>query len=190
MFPKIDSISGTVTMAALNFAIKMGFENINIIGADFGYLNGKTYAKGTYFDSIYNIKTLKTNTNETIFDKLLFRTNLIQEKTGLIPDPYFSGTKIKWILDNVPEARTLANEDKLCFGTVETWLIWNLTINLNIDNIVANFEIVLLCNNNLPTKYSCYFDIISIRNRLNIYNFFNMGKRSLSHSYLLYTSTF
>lgn len=80
-FPKIDSVSGTVTMAALNFAIKMGFENINIIGADFGYLNGKTYAKGTYFDSIYNIKTLKTNTNETIFDKLLFRTNLIQEKT-------------------------------------------------------------------------------------------------------------
>lgn len=80
-FPKIDSVSGTVTMAALDFAIKMRFEKINILGADFGYLNGKSYAKGTYFDSIYNIKTLKTNTNETFFDKLLFRTNLIQEKT-------------------------------------------------------------------------------------------------------------
>ncbi len=51
----------------------------------------------------------------------------VKEHTGLLIDAYFSATKIKWILDNVPEARTLANEDKLCFGTVETWLIWNLT---------------------------------------------------------------
>ncbi len=51
----------------------------------------------------------------------------IREHTGLIIDAYFSGTKIKWILDNVPEARTLANDGKLLFGTVETWLIWNLT---------------------------------------------------------------
>ncbi|MBE6813911.1 MAG: glycerol kinase GlpK [Ruminococcaceae bacterium] len=51
----------------------------------------------------------------------------VKEHTGLLIDAYFSATKIKWILDNVPEARTLANENKLCFGTVETWLIWNLT---------------------------------------------------------------
>ncbi|MCR5150430.1 MAG: glycerol kinase GlpK [Clostridiales bacterium] len=51
----------------------------------------------------------------------------IKEKTGLLIDAYFSGTKIKWILDNVPEARKLANEGRLLFGTVETWLIWNLT---------------------------------------------------------------
>ena len=51
----------------------------------------------------------------------------VKEHTGLLIDAYFSGTKIKWIIDNVPEARTLANEGKLLFGTVETWLIWNLT---------------------------------------------------------------
>lgn len=51
----------------------------------------------------------------------------VKEHTGLLIDAYFSGTKIKWILDNVPEARTLAMEGKLLFGTVETWLIWNLT---------------------------------------------------------------
>ena len=51
----------------------------------------------------------------------------VKEKTGLLIDAYFSATKIKWILDNVPEARTLALENKLLFGTVETWLIWNLT---------------------------------------------------------------
>lgn len=51
----------------------------------------------------------------------------VQEKTGLIIDAYFSATKIKWILDNVPGARALAEGGQLLFGTVETWLIWNLT---------------------------------------------------------------
>ena len=51
----------------------------------------------------------------------------IKETTGLVIDAYFSATKIKWILDNVPEARRLADQNRLLFGTVETWLIWNLT---------------------------------------------------------------
>lgn len=51
----------------------------------------------------------------------------VREKTGLVIDPYFSGTKIRWILDNVPQARQLAGEGRLLFGTIETWLIWNLT---------------------------------------------------------------
>lgn len=51
----------------------------------------------------------------------------IREHTGLLIDAYFSGTKIKWILDNVPGARAAAESGRLLFGTVETWLIWNLT---------------------------------------------------------------
>ena len=51
----------------------------------------------------------------------------VREKTGLVLDPYFSGTKIRWILDNVPRARQLSHEGRLLFGTVETWLIWKLT---------------------------------------------------------------
>ena len=51
----------------------------------------------------------------------------IRENTGLRIDAYFSGTKIKWILDNVPGAQKLAEEGRLLFGTVETWLIWKLT---------------------------------------------------------------
>ena len=51
----------------------------------------------------------------------------IQEKTGLILDSYFSATKIRWVLENVEGARELANEGKLAFGTVDSWLIWNLT---------------------------------------------------------------
>lgn len=51
----------------------------------------------------------------------------IIEVTGLIPDAYFSASKIKWILDNVTGARRAAEEGKLCFGTIDTWLIWSLT---------------------------------------------------------------
>lgn len=53
--------------------------------------------------------------------------NSIKEKTGLVTDAYFSGTKIKWILDNVPGARAQAAKGELCFGTIDTWLLWNLT---------------------------------------------------------------
>ena len=51
----------------------------------------------------------------------------IRENTGLLLDPYFSGTKIKWILDNVEGAREEANAGKLLFGTVDTWLVWKMT---------------------------------------------------------------
>lgn len=52
---------------------------------------------------------------------------LIQQKTGLVIDPYFSGTKLKWILDHVPGARNKAERGELAFGTVDSWLIWKLT---------------------------------------------------------------
>lgn len=54
-------------------------------------------------------------------------TEIIRSKTGLVVDPYFSATKIKWILDNVEGARDRAYRGELCFGTVDSWLIYNLT---------------------------------------------------------------
>jgi len=54
-------------------------------------------------------------------------TDTIRQKTGLVIDPYFSGTKIRWILENIPGAQAMAAEGQLLFGTVETWLIWKLT---------------------------------------------------------------
>ena len=54
-------------------------------------------------------------------------TDVFREKTGLVIDAYFSGTKIKWILDNVPGAREKAEKGDLLFGTVDSWLIWKLT---------------------------------------------------------------
>ncbi len=52
---------------------------------------------------------------------------MIRAKTGLVPDAYFSGSKIKWLLDTVPGARGKAENGELLFGTIDTWLIWNLT---------------------------------------------------------------
>ncbi len=64
-----------------------------------------------------------------IIDKLVAEGHgeLIRQKTGLVPDAYFSGSKIKWLLDNVPGARRRAEAGKLLFGTIDSWLIWKLT---------------------------------------------------------------
>ncbi len=62
-----------------------------------------------------------------IIDAMAEYHGMIREKTGLIPDAYFSASKIKWILDNVEGAREQAEEGKLIFGTVDSWLIWKMT---------------------------------------------------------------
>jgi glycerol kinase len=51
----------------------------------------------------------------------------VRERTGLVLDPYFSGTKLRWLLDNVPGARAKAEAGELCFGTIDTWLVYQLT---------------------------------------------------------------
>lgn len=78
---------------------------------------------------VYNAIVWQCRRTAPICEKLKAEglDDYVKDRTGLLIDAYFSATKIKWILDNVPEARTLAAEGKLLFGTVETWLIWNLT---------------------------------------------------------------
>ena len=71
---------------------------------------------------------------------------LFYEKTGLLLDAYFSGTKIKWILDQDPELRTQAEKGELAFGTVDSWLIWNLTQGAVHVTDVTNASRTLLFN--------------------------------------------
>jgi glycerol kinase len=71
---------------------------------------------------------------------------IIQQKTGLVIDAYFSATKIKWILDNVDGARAKANNGELCFGTIDTWLLWNLTKGQIHATDVSNASRTMLCN--------------------------------------------
>ena len=77
VFPFLNSSSGTVTGAALDFAIKVGFQNIELFGADFAYSSGKPYCKGSYLDETFNNSSNRISTQETAFSALMFRTPLI-----------------------------------------------------------------------------------------------------------------
>ncbi len=79
---------------------------------------------------VYNAIVWQCRRTAEICQELKQRDGLqeyVRENTGLVLDPYFSGTKVKWILDNVEGARDLAEEGKLMFGTVDTWLVWKMT---------------------------------------------------------------
>jgi glycerol kinase len=78
--------------------------------------------------------------------KLQGHEPLFQRKTGLIFDAYFSGSKIRWLLDNVEGARAKADAGELCFGTVDSWLIWKLTDGLSHVTDVTNASRTLLFN--------------------------------------------
>ncbi|MFA6808099.1 MAG: glycerol kinase GlpK [Eubacteriales bacterium] len=78
---------------------------------------------------IYNAIVWQCRRTASICDDIKARglEQKIKEKTGLVVDAYFSGTKIKWILDNIPGAREKAERGELLFGTMDTWLVWKLT---------------------------------------------------------------
>jgi glycerol kinase len=99
-------------------------------------------------EPIYNAIVWQDRRTAKFCDELKAQghADMIQKKTGLILDAYFSGTKVKWILDNVPGARKKAAEGKLCFGTVDTWLIWKLTRGKLFMTDVSNASRTLLFN--------------------------------------------
>ncbi len=70
----------------------------------------------------------------------------VSAKTGLVLDPYFSATKVRWILDNVPGARARAERGELAFGTVDSWLVWHLTSGMRHVTDVTNASRTLLYN--------------------------------------------
>ncbi len=74
------------------------------------------------------------------------KASLIQQKTGLLVDAYFSGTKLKWLLDNVPGARASAERGDLAFGTIDTWLMWQLTGGALHATDVSNASRTMLFN--------------------------------------------
>lgn len=80
-------------------------------------------------EPVYNAIVWQDRRTAEYCDSLVAKglTDSYRAKTGLVIDPYFSGTKIRWILENVPGAREKAGNGELLFGTVETWLIWKLT---------------------------------------------------------------
>jgi glycerol kinase len=78
---------------------------------------------------VYNAIVWQSRQTSEICEELKEKgyNSLFRNKTGLLIDPYFSGTKVKWILDHVEGAREKANQGKLLFGTIDTWLVWKLS---------------------------------------------------------------
>ena len=99
-------------------------------------------------EPVYNAIVWQDRRTAEFCDELRERglTEVIRSKTGLILDPYFSGTKVRWILENVPGARQKANAGKLRFGTVDSWLVWNLTGGRHHVTDVSNASRTLLFN--------------------------------------------
>ncbi len=99
-------------------------------------------------EPVYNAIVWQDRRTSKICDDLKNRgmEKKVAEKTGLVIDAYFSGTKIKWILDNVNDARDLAKAGKLAFGTIDTWLIWKLTNGKKHITDVTNASRTLLFN--------------------------------------------
>lgn len=99
-------------------------------------------------EPVYNAIVWQDRRTSEFCDKLRAEghAGMIREKTGLIVDAYFSATKIKWILDNVPNARKRANEGKLRFGNVDSWLIWNFTRGGSHVTDVTNASRTMLFN--------------------------------------------
>lgn len=71
---------------------------------------------------------------------------IVQAKTGLLLDPYFSATKLAWLLDNIPDARARAERGELAFGTIDSWLVWRLTDGRLHVTDASNASRTLLCN--------------------------------------------
>ena len=99
---------------------------------------------------IYNAIVWQDRRTAAFCDELKSREveNVITQSTGLVIDAYFSGTKIRWILDNVEGAREKAEKGQLCFGTIDTWLLWNLTNGEVHATDVSNASRTMLCNIN------------------------------------------
>jgi len=101
-------------------------------------------------EPVYNAIVWQDRRTSGICDELKDRglSQKIREKTGLVIDAYFSGTKVKWILDNVAGAREKAEKGELAFGTVDTWLVWKLTGGRTHVTDVSNASRTMLFNIN------------------------------------------
>ena len=119
----------------------------------------KTTGKTIYNAIVWQDRRTAYMTDQLKIDGL---EQIFQSKTGLVLDPYFSGTKVKWILDNIEGARAKAEQGKLAFGTVDAWLVWNLTDGRHHITDVTNASRTLLYNIHELSWDSELLDILDI----------------------------
>ena len=119
----------------------------------------KTTGKTIYNAIVWQDRRTAYMTDRLKIDGL---EQIFQSKTGLVLDPYFSGTKVKWILENIEGARAKAEQGKLAFGTVDAWLVWNLTDGRHHITDVTNASRTLLYNIHELSWDSELLDILDI----------------------------
>ena len=95
---------------------------------------------------VYNAIVWQCRRTQDVAQQLKQESDLFRQQTGLIPDAYFSGPKISWILENVPGAKDTAKKGDLIFGTIDSWLIWNLTKEKNHVTEPSNASRTLVFN--------------------------------------------
>lgn len=114
-----------MAVEALNKA-GLSHENISAIGITNQRETTIVWDKNTG-EPVYNAIVWQCRRTADYCESIMDKADMIRNKTGLVIDPYFSGTKLRWILENVSGARERAEKGELIAGTVETWLIWKLT---------------------------------------------------------------
>jgi len=134
--------------------MRSALKNANILATDIACVGISNQRETTVVwnrktgQPIYNAIVWQDRRSELACAKLRQEGHqkLVLSKTGLVIDAYFSGTKLQWILDNVPQARDMAAKGELAFGTVDTWLIWNLTKGRVHATDVSNASRTMLLN--------------------------------------------
>lgn len=132
--PQIYTGSGTVTIAALDIALKAGFKKIEVFGADFGYINNKPYTKGTYLDSLYNKQSNFKSTAEYNFSKLMFRTELLKIS------PYKKTSEILQSYEKSLEEYLLHQELQFTRTDYKYIISSNMKTDLCIKNIKIDYQ--------------------------------------------------
>lgn len=99
-------------------------------------------------EPLYNAIVWQCNRGSKLCDELIEqgKERSVVEKSGLKLDPYFSGSKIKWLFENIPEVNVLSNREELAIGTMDSWIVWNLTKRKNFVTEASNASRTLIYN--------------------------------------------
>lgn len=153
-FFKLYSGSGTVTISSLDLAFKLGFNKIEVFGADFSYINGKSYTKGTYLDSLYGISSNRITSLEKQFDSLMFRTPLKSLNTNQTTTEVLNSYKLSF-------EDYLINNNCIFSKSDEIYYIqFNSTSKIKIINHFCYDDFINKLKNALSSNFSDHLSIL------------------------------
>jgi len=142
IFPNLFAGTGTVTIAALDLAIQCGFEHIEIFGADFSYINGKAYTKGTYLEHLYEKTSNHLTSQENFYNKLQFRTELIKVSDNVFTTEILESYRIS-LEDFLNKYDIKMNKNNFIYSITSNQLNNKITFNsqnINFEDFIETFK--------------------------------------------------